>query len=266
MPTQAAELEAPPQEQQPQEGHADESADKATKRPRATAQSDLRRQQAFVVAYTTPTAPEFLQARKAAITAGYKEKYAASVASRLMKKPRIKELIEAAMAEITAKLTSEEVTIEFVKRKHLEAMARCQLAGDRTNEREHLECVGRMIGAYDVSLHLDLTVKHEYDERLALAAHQLARVALEEMGDCALGLPGPAVEVKVEVEGDRPAEGTLEPSADAPAGDEGDRTPSAPAVEGAQPASGDAGGGLGISQRTDVARVAADLVRRPKVR
>ena len=132
------------------------------------------------------------------------------------------------MAEITAKLTSEEVTIEFVKRKHLEAMARCQLAGDRTNEREHLECVGRMIGAYDVSLHLDLTVKHEYDERLALAAHQLARVALEEMGDRALGLPEPAAG------GDRPVEGTLEPQADAPAASEDDRTPSALAVEGAE--------------------------------
>ena len=117
------------------------------------------------------------------------------------------------MAEMSAKLTTgEEINVEFVKRKHLEAMARCQLAGDRTNEREHLECVGRMLGAYDTSLHLDLTVKHEYDAALEEQAHLIARVLLEEMGDRALGLPsGESRVIQVQVEGDRPAGGSLVP-------------------------------------------------------
>ena len=106
------------------------------------------------------------------------------------------------------------VSIEYVRLQHLEQMNECRTARDRTNAREHLEDLGRMVGAYDVSLHLDLTVKHEYDAALEEQAHIVARMVLEQMGDKALGLPGV---VGVGVGGDRALEGTLAPHADAPA-------------------------------------------------
>jgi len=110
----------------------------------------------------------------------------------MMKRPRIRELIDRANSEIAAKLTAAgEITVAFIERQHLEAMARCRVAGDRTNEREHLVCLGKMKGAYDVSLRLDLTVKYKYDERMAVEASRLARLALEEAGARGLGLPRP---------------------------------------------------------------------------
>ena len=100
-----------------------------------------------------------------------------------MKKPGIRGQIDASLEKVAEKLTAEgRIDVAFVERQHVEAMARCRIAGDRTNEREHLECIGRMKGAYDVGLHVDLTVKHEYDERLAVEAHRLARLVIEEAG------------------------------------------------------------------------------------
>lgn len=158
--------------------------------------ADRLRQEAFVAAYITPTSPTYLRPAQAAIAAGYKPKQAASQASRLLKGARIKGLIDSKMIEMADKLTSEKVIdVAFVERQHLEAMARCRIAGDRTNEREHLECIGKMKGAYDTSLHVDLTVKHEYDERLAVEASRMAAMLIEAAGVGGLGLPaGRAVE------------------------------------------------------------------------
>ena len=168
---------------------------------RSQRKADRLRQEAFVRLYVTPTSPAYLHGTKAAIAAGYGEKAASSQASRLLKLQRIRESINCAMAEAFKKLTASGVTVAFIERQHLEAMARCRLCGDNTNEREHLKCLGLMKGAYDTSLHLDLTVKHEYDERLALAASRLARIALEDMGDEVMGIAAPVVVEVGEVEG-----------------------------------------------------------------
>ncbi|MBE3117900.1 MAG: hypothetical protein IMZ50_03975, partial [Candidatus Atribacteria bacterium] len=58
-----------------------------------------------------------------------------------------------------------------------------------TNWTRNLEDLGRTVGAYDTTLHLDVTVKHEHDAREAVEAHRLARLALEDM--CRGMLPGP---------------------------------------------------------------------------
>jgi len=224
LPTQAAtETEAPPQEK-----HAEEHAEK---RHPLSRRALKHRQDAFVLAYTTPTATTYLCAAKSAEAAGYSPKTCAEQASRLMKKPRIRGLIDASLEKVAEKLTAEgAIDVAFVVRQHLEAMARCRIAGDRTNEREHLECIGRHLGVYDTSLHLDLIVKHEYDERLAVEASRIARVLIEEAGAGGLTLldaratlapvdvpdrqaaPGTTnaalVGESVGGEGDRPAEGT----------------------------------------------------------
>ena len=118
----------------------------------------------------------------------------------------------------------------------IEGVARCRAAGDRTNEREYIEDLGKTCGAFDVGMHLDVTVKRDYDAALEEQAHLLARVLLENMGDKVLGLSAPAIEVQVEQRGvestnagqvagsvgeggDRPAECTLERPGDAGACD-----------------------------------------------
>ena len=190
MPTQTAiESEAPPQEQEPQENHADEAAAAEVKRVRNTRPAIRRRQQAFARAYATPGTLQYLNATKAAIAAGYATGCAASQGCQLLKKPQIREWITAFSAEIAERMAAETaVTVEYVKQQHLQQMHECRAERDRTNAREHLEDLGRMVGAYDLSLHLDLTVKHEYDERLAVEASRIARVLIEEAGDRGLTL------------------------------------------------------------------------------
>jgi len=206
LPSQVtAEPEAPPKERQPQESHADEAAEDqdpearpSLRKGKSTSRTAVRRRQhAFAKAYSCPGTSAYLNATKASIAAGYAKSAAATVGCKLLKNTTVRQLITAFSAETAEKMAAETaVSCEYVKQQHLQQMHECRAVSDRTNAREHLEDLGRMVGAYDVGLHVDLTVKHEYDERIAIEASRLARLALEEMGDRALGLPCPAIEIQ----------------------------------------------------------------------
>ena len=165
---------------------------KTTKRKR---EPYRKQQEAFVLAFVTPTSPSYRNGAKSAVEAGYSPATANQQASRLLKRPHIKKMVDAAMSAMARKLTEEGgVTVAFIEQKHLEGMDICLAAGDRTNHREHLVALGKMRGAYDQSMRLDVTVRQEYDERLAVEASRIARLRLEEAGSKGLGaLPAATV-------------------------------------------------------------------------
>jgi hypothetical protein len=66
------------------------------------------------------------------------------------------------------------------------------------------ELQGKHLAMFTDRVVVDEVIVHEYDAALAVEAHRLARVLLEEAGDRALGLPvpgEPALEGKVEPAG-----------------------------------------------------------------
>lgn len=99
--------------------------------------------------------------------------------------PRLKEQIEARLhaLEMPAPAPAEaaEIDVAWVKHQHFQQYHECKAVGDRTNARENLTCLGKAVGAYDTTLHLDVVVQHQYDERLAVEASRLARIALEDL-------------------------------------------------------------------------------------
>jgi len=174
----------------------EDTIDKPAKQYR-TRTARRERWEAFARHFATPGTKAYQNATQAAIAAGYTKRSARGQGSWLKAKPDIRSLIDSISSEVAAKMAAENaVTVEYVKSEHVRQMAMC-LEGkrpDRTNAREHLVSLGRMVGAYDTSLHVDLTVRQEYDERLAVEASRIARVLLEEAGSKGLGaLPAATV-------------------------------------------------------------------------
>lgn len=156
---------------------------------RLSPKSSRVRYEAFAQAYCSPSSESYLNATKSAIAAGYSEKAAAQQGCALMKRPEVRVLIDRYRADFAENLrVADALTIDYVRTQHLEQMTECRMAGDRTNAREHLEDLGRMVGAYDQSLHVDLVVRQEYDERLALEASRVARLLIEDAGARGLGV------------------------------------------------------------------------------
>ena len=82
----------------------------------------------------------------------------------------------------------------------MDQMWRCLKVGDRSNAREHLVMYGKTVGAYDATVNLDVTVKHEYDERMEVECSRLARIALEQGWDGRSLAPEPVAGLVVDAE------------------------------------------------------------------
>lgn len=152
----------------------------------------------FVRAYTHAGNPTYLNGTNAAIAAGYGKNCAAGTACRLLANPHLRSLIDAReRSNVEREASLRAVSIEMVKSEHLRLMQVCEDAEDYPSATRNLECLGKTVGAYDTTLHVDVTVKHEYDERLAIEASAVARIRLEDAGAAGLGMVVRTVEAEV---------------------------------------------------------------------
>lgn len=82
---------------------------------------------------------------QAAIDAGYSNKTAYSMANENLKKPEIKQKIDARTAEIAAKTTW---TIERLVKKHENLIAQAEAKGDLSTATANIVAIGKTIAAY----------------------------------------------------------------------------------------------------------------------
>jgi len=150
------------------------------------------KEELFCRAWGDPQSETFGRATKSAAVAGYTQPH--NAAWKLRRRPRIiarlKEYEEMAAADLGRVMA----TIEHIR-------LAAEEKGDHATALRAAELQGRRLGAFFERsvLTVDVPAQREYDSRLEIEAHRVARLLIEEDGDRVLGLPvrgEPALEGK----------------------------------------------------------------------
>ncbi len=142
--------------------------------------------------YGDPESETYGKATASAEAAQYGEPH--NAAWKLRRRPRIIERLREYEKVSAAAVGRVMTDLEHIRQR---ALAEGGAAGLAVACRA-VELMGRHVAAFADVVVVDEPAQHQYDERLAVEASRLARIALEEMGDRAMGLPaGPVVEGQV---------------------------------------------------------------------
>lgn len=107
--------------------------------------SSLRKFDKFAEAYLDYTRNTYMHGTRAAIAAGYSPKGAVATASRILKDP----YVVAKMAEIErSRNETNKITIEWIKSEYVQLYKTCLKESDRTNAKNCLADLGKMLGAF----------------------------------------------------------------------------------------------------------------------